>query len=208
LLSEADFGSYLVYSPRGQSEVSRRSKRLCLQIKKDQAGLIARVAARLAAGFGESPLDAVLGRDVILVPTPRRSPLVKGALWPAARVADELRRVGLGRSVRPVVMRARAVPKSAFATPGNRPTAQQHLDSLAIETRMPLRGRVVVIDDVITAGATSLAVASILAATFPATDIKVFAVVRTMSYGEITAIRAPVCGTITLDASGGTRRAP
>lgn len=208
LLSEVAFGAYLVYSPHGSSELSQRSKSLCYQIKQDQAGIIALVAQRLQADFAASPLTGVLGHDVILVPTPRSSPLVDGALWPAARVAEELYRVGLGRRPRPIVTRSLAVPKSAYATPGNRPTAQRHLDSLTIETRIALAGRVTVIDDVITAGATSLAVASLLAATFPAIEVNVFAVVRTMSYGDIDAIRAPACGTITLDTWGSTRRAP
>src|SRR5574337_777455 len=84
-------------------EVGGRSRVVCYAIKQDQSGFIAGVADRLKADFAASPLKCVLGSDVTLVPTPRSSPLVAGALWPAARVCEELLRVALGKRLRPIV---------------------------------------------------------------------------------------------------------
>lgn len=170
--------------------------------------MIARVVRRLRDDFPSMGLDEVLGPGVTLVPAPRSTLLVEGALWPAELIAEELVTAGLGRLVQPLVRRAEAVPKSAFAGPGGRPSAQRHLDSLEIESRVPLRGRVTVVDDVITRGATTLAVASLIRAKFPAVDVKAFAVVRTLSFQEVNAIRDPAVGTITLDDWGGTVREP
>lgn len=182
LLSEVRFGSYLAYSPRGQSTVSKNSRDLCYKIKQDRAGVIREVVRRLAQDFEGTELKEMLGPDVILVPAPRSTLLLRDALWPAARIADELHGVGLGRQPRPIVTRAVPVPKSAFAARGGRPSPQQHLDSLRLEARMPLSGRVTVIDDVITRGATTLAVASLIRHAFPGTTVSVFALVRTHEF--------------------------
>lgn len=209
LLSEVAFGSFLVYSPRGRSSQSRRSRTVCYAIKQDQPGFIAQAVKRLRNDFASTGLKDVLGRDVTLVPAPRSTPLVKGALWPAQRIAEELVAAGLGRKVQPVVTRATAVTKSAFAGPGGRPSPQRHLESLAIEPKFPLRGRVAVIDDVITKGATALAVASLIRSAFPSVDPNVFAMVRTMSFQpNVGAVVDPTVGTIMLNFWGDATRDP
>ena len=48
LLSEVRFGAFLQYSPRGESEISRRSRRWRDAIKTDTPGSLRRVAGRLA----------------------------------------------------------------------------------------------------------------------------------------------------------------
>ena len=209
LLSKVPFGSYLVYSPRGQSTVSKNSRDLCYKIKQDRAGVITEVVRRLAQDFAGTELDVVLGPDVMLVPAPRSTPLLEDALWPAARIADELHAARLGRQPRPIVTRAVPVAKSAFAARGGRPSPQQHLDSLRLESRIPLSGRVSVIDDVITRGATMLAVASLITRAYPGTTVAAFALVRTMSFvSDIKRIRAPVVGAVRVGLLGEPAREP
>jgi hypothetical protein len=209
LLSEVQFGAFLVYSPRGKSPESQASRTNCYGVKQDRPGTIAAAVAALAADFPRTDLNAVLGPNVTLVPAPRSTPLVKGALWPAYRVAEELVRKGLGREALPLARRERAVSKSAFAAAGMRPTPQEHLDSLSIRPELSAARRITVVDDVITKGATTLAVASLLQSQFPFSEVRVFALVRTMSFQpDIATTRDPVVGTIRLNDWGDAVREP
>lgn len=212
LLSEVQFGSYLVYSPRGKSDASKKAKEVCYGIKGDRSGLIAHVAKRLSEDFSSTELSAVLGPDVSLVPAPKSAPLVAGGLWVPKRICDELVKMGLGRETLPLVSRARAVPKAAMAAAGERPTVQTHFESFRLDTSLvpPLAPppRITVVDDVITRGATTLAVASLIVAHFPGSEVRVFAAVRTMSNTEVSSTRDPVLGTITRNPWGETHREP
>jgi predicted amidophosphoribosyltransferase len=209
LLTEVPFGAFLVYAPRGTTEQSKLAKEICYGVKFDRPGMIADVVSRLVSSFAETDLSSVLGRDVTLVPSPRSTPLVKGALWPAQRVAQELVASGLGREVLSSVTRREAVPKSAFARAGERPTPQQHLDSLAVRSELAAAHRITVVDDVITRGSTTIAVASLLKHHFPESDVRVFAMVRTMSYQpEVAAPREPTTGIISINSRGDAIRTP
>jgi hypothetical protein len=208
LLSEVTFGAFLVYSPRGVSAASQRSRDVCYGIKQDRPQIIREAVRELHASFAETGLAEVFGHKATLVPAPRSTPLLPGALWPARRVAEELVSIGLAREVQPMVARTAAVQKSAFSGPGARPTARTHLESLAIDDSLVAAARILVVDDVITKGATTLAVASLIKATFPRSDVRVFAMVRTMSYGELEKVREPVIGVISLGNWGETMRTP
>ena len=174
LLSEVRFGAFLVYSPRGSSEISRQSRSVRDTIKHDWPPGIAHAVERLSQEFASTPLAEVLGTDVTLVPAPKSSPLVAGALWPARRIADELVRLRLGKEVIPCVRRITPVKKSAYAAPGERPTAQVHFESMKTENVLSKPTRVTVVDDVVTKGATLLAVASHGQSLFPEAQVCVF----------------------------------
>lgn len=209
LLSEVRFGAFLVYSPRGSSEVSQRSRVWRDAIKHDRTPGISEAVARLAAEFAGTDLGEVLGPDIALVPAPKSSPLVEGALWPARRIADELVARGLGREVVPCVRRAVRVPKSAFAGAGERPSVKTHLDSLTVENVLARPARITVVDDVITKGSTLLAVASFVQDFFPGADLRGFAMLRTMGLQpEVEKILEPCVGTIRLTAWGEADRQP
>ena len=196
-ISELRFGPFLVYSPRGQSEISKRSKTVCLQIKQDTNDMIARAIARLASDFSRTGLSEVLGPDVTLVPAPRSTPLVEGALWPGHRIASELVKAGLGREILPIVKRTAPVSKSATAAPGERPSVDEHLATLELEPLLANPSRVAIVDDVITKGRTLLATATRLAERFPHADIRAFALVRTMGLQpDVEKILTPCVGVI------------
>jgi hypothetical protein len=163
----------------------------------------------LAQEFASSGLAEILGPEVALVPAPKSSPLVEGALWPARRIADDLVRRGLGKEVIPCVRRAVRVPKSAFAGVGERPTAKTHLESLAVDIPLARPSRIAVVDDVVTKGATLLAVASAVKDIFPEADVRVFAMLRTMGLQpEVERILEPCVGAIRLSAWGEADRQP
>jgi hypothetical protein len=218
LLSEVRFGSFLVYSPRGTSETSRRSRRICHAIKTDGVfgqppmRIIEYAVGRLKEAVGTRELGDLLAPDVTLVPCPRSAPFPPGqrpALWVPLRICTALRAGGLGATIMPLLERVEAVRKSAFAGPGERPSVQSHVATMRVDQSIERPARVTIIDDVVTKGATLLAAASLLADAFPAAEVRAFALVRTMGLvPEVDRIVDPVTGRIAWTQTGGADRQP
>lgn len=213
-LSRIAFGSFLAYSPHGTADLSRQSRTITYNLKSDRAGTIERVVDRLVQEMASSPdarpLAQVLGPEITLVPCPRSSLLVAGALWPAERICQALLAHGLGGGVEPWLRRTQAVPRSSAAGPGARPSVRTHLDTMRIEgARSVFRpANITVVDDVITKGSTLLAAASHLAARFPESEVQAFAMVRTLGLvPDVERILAPCVGEV-LYRSGGAERNP
>jgi predicted amidophosphoribosyltransferase len=134
--------------------------------------------------------------QVVLIPVPGSAPLVKGALWVPDRVASAMAAEGLGH-VWQGLRRVSAVRKSATAPVGERPTVQDHYDSLAVKASLVPPTRIVLVDDVITKGRTLLAAASRMREAFPDAEIRAFALLRTMGLvPEVAQLLDPCVGEI------------
>lgn len=208
--SSLAFASFLQYRPKSSDAVAVQSREVTYAIKQDKfivsggksVRVIPLVAERIKAAIVDHPfIGNYFGPDVVLVPTPRSSPLTPGALWPAERICEALVAAGLGERVERCLERTRGIVKSATAGPGGRPGPQEHFDSIAVQKQQTLQAAksITVVDDVITRGATFVGIMPHLQAVFPNVPIRFFAVVRTMSYGEIQQLRDPVEGTITFE---------
>lgn len=209
LLSEIRFGTYLVYSPKGSSDVSRKSRQLRDAVKAGHAPTLRNIVEHLAKNFASSGLAVVLGPDVTLVPCPRSSPLVPGALWPGKLIAEELVRVGLGRQVILSVERIEAVPKSAFAGRGNRPNALKHYETIQATPDLAATDHLTIVDDFLTKGNTLLGVATRLAEVYPRAEVSAFAPVRTRGLQpEVDAVVEPCVGRIWQRYEGEADRDP
>lgn len=204
-LSRVRFGSYLAYSPRGKSVDSEKSRTFTYAIKNGREGFVGKVVTRLraemAVGQHANLLYDVLGEDVLVIPCPRSAPLVKGALWPSKEISDELVRQGLARECAPILERVTAVPKSSTSAIGERPKPLDHIRSMKVVDQTGfIPPRIVIVDDVITRGATSLAAASLVKHAFPDADVKIFAAVRTTGLEpEVGKILDPVIGEVSFN---------
>jgi len=97
----------------------------------------------------------------------------------------------------PVLQECFAVTKSATAAPGQRPSPDEHYDSLAVMPKLlPSGAKIVIVDDVVTRGATFLACYFRLKQAHPDIQVVCFALVRTMRQ-EIDSMLAPIAGEIT-----------
>lgn len=206
--SEIPFSAFLQYSPRGQSQTSRLSQEVMRAIKNDsvlpgpgQQRAIPYAAHRLAQEMVKHPvLEDTFSPDVVLVPVPRSAPLVTGGLWPALKICQAIEDEGIAGQVLPMVIRQKAVPKSATASQGKRPGPETHYDSLTLEPNRPLISPTqtfVIVDDVVTRGATFFGCYARLREDFPNAQIKCFGLIRTVSGHEVDALLLPVGGVIT-----------
>ena len=176
-------------------------------LKARDARFMPRYADRVRRQVAEpSPLADYFGDCSVLIPIPGSRPGVRATV--AEHLAIALLRQGVGGCLWAGLHRTRAVPKSATAACGARPTVGTHYDSFAIDTAaIPLR-HIVLIDDVITKGRTLLAAASRLQEAFPAAQIRAFALLRTMGLAAgVDRLVDPCVGQITWRA-GDARREP
>ena len=132
-----------------------------------------------------------------------------GTLWVPNRLATALVGCGLGKEVAQILKRVKAVPKSAWSTPEERPPPIEHYNSIEVQKLLTEPSDILLIDDIITRGATLLGAASRLAEVFPHTNIRAFAVMRTITNAvEFSKVYYPVVGKILLRPTGDTLRRP
>jgi hypothetical protein len=175
------YASCYVYSPAGSGAMCERSRLLLGLLKAGDATFMLKYALRVRQQAKDSvQLAGFFEAGDVLVPVPGSVPHVAGSLWTAEHLAAALVNEGLGEAAWTGLRRARAVPKSATAAPGDRPTVNLHYESFVIERQTISPQRIVLIDDVVTKGRTLLAAASRVHEAFPCAHIRAFALVRTM----------------------------
>jgi hypothetical protein len=202
--SNLAFVSLLQYAPRGTTPLSQASRMVTYTIKNDgfmgATRVIAHAARRVAEHLNAYPcLQECFGPAVTFVPIPRSSPRRAGFLWPAERICACLLAEGLGREMLPCLERTRPVPRASLAATGQRPTPPDHYDSTRVRSsrRRATPERITLVDDVITRGSSFVGMVPRIREAYPDATIHCFAVVRTVSTGEVPEIFAPTAGTIT-----------
>lgn len=207
MLSRLTYGTFANYSPRGTSDLSQRSKKICGRIKKGHKPLI----VKMTDFFDDESCEVLLPffDDSFLVPIPRSAPIPKGAVWPSHVIASEIVEQGYGTVILPCLKRIYAVQKSAFAAAADRPTVEQHYDSISCDKELVSPQKITLVDDVLTQGTTSVACALRVAEVYPDAEIRVFAIVRTQGFVEnIEKLRDPSVGVIHYYKSGKVFREP
>jgi len=215
-LSQLEIGALLTYSPRGTTPKAIHSKGVMQALKRDQivgnppSILMSEwIAEKVKQKMAELPFASFFQPNTILVPVPKSSLMQPNTLWVPERIATALVSVGIGKQVASCLIRSKAVPKAALSSPSERPTAQQHYESITVQGILFKPDEIVLIDDVITRGATLLGCANRLADAFPQCRIRAFAAMRTISNSnEFENVYSPCIGTIDLYASGDTFRRP
>jgi hypothetical protein len=199
LPSSIPYASLLTYSPRGNSEESQRSRNVCYGIKGGKGPYLTAAVERLVERWQTAGMKDFFGDGVVLVPAPRSSPLVAGALWPAELICQEIVRRGLAARVEPALQRLTAVPKSSFQKAGQRPDLDKHLESMSATPWLSDDRRIVVVDDVITIGRTLFAGCVLVQEAKPKADVRAFGLVRTMGLiPNIAQILDPAVGELRL----------
>lgn len=208
---ELAFAASHQYASHGASEMSKYSWRVVRSLKQDGfleretgeprfVNVLEKMTETAACLITENPFMAKIFTDrSLLVPVPGHS-LVRDAnsVWPAARICAEIGRRGIGAGACPLLQRVTSVRKAAFAPSTERPTPGEHYDS-TIVAQAPLKSfdAITLVDDVVTRGSTFIGMSEKLKESFPGVPIFCFALVRTISSGDVTKMICPVNGTIT-----------
>lgn len=193
-----EFFTYLVYSPRGTSINAQNSRKLLGLCKNGNLRFSERIAQKIV-DYGASDFF----EDAVLVPIPRSSPLLKGAVFPAKVIAEGLVSRGLGTSVIECLSRVKVIPKSSSQfSAESRNSVEVHLESLAAEPRIFGESYIVLVDDVLTLGRTAMACAIKLMELYPDKKIRIFTPFRTRSFKDEDLLISPNRDFMRLSNSG------
>jgi hypothetical protein len=204
LLSNLRFGSYLTYTPRGNSEQAQIAKQMMVTIKQDTIITQSNepcseyLVGMIFSDLHNLPFKDLFGRDTYLVPVPKSSLMQPGTLWVPLKIAEALERKQLG-TIMNCLKRTKAVPKAATSQASQRPKPLDHYNSIIVNRGVHQPQKIVLVDDIVTRGATLLGCASLLKEAFPEALIFGFAMMRTISQEvDFRQVKDPCIGTISL----------
>jgi predicted amidophosphoribosyltransferase len=180
---QLQFAACYAYSPKGESEVSERSRQLCARVKNGSTKWLRSYVASVHQEVSRKRrFCGFFNQHTLLVPIPNSPSSTRMSFWGARRLALILREAGLAEDVWTGLRRVSSVERSSSAWMWERPTVQQHYRSFTVIPSSRPPTEIVLVDDVITKGRTLVAAAMRLHEAFPKADIRAFALVRTMGF--------------------------
>lgn len=168
---------------RGSTEAARKSQRICPQIKRaNPRSILSFVATVKQDGEVFERLRAFIEEDRTLVPVPGSGVTDDRNLWVAYRLCAALSDGGFSNPVETVIKRTAAIRKSSFCRTGERPEASEHRDTMTAHTDLIVPAKVLLVDDVLTRGCTTMGAALCLKAKYPDVDVRIFSVFLTKNF--------------------------
>lgn len=214
LPSDFDFCALLSYATHPQTEDQKRSKSVSVELKQDKryenppCKISQVVAQRVFQNKDSSYFIEFFGPDVLAVPIPSSSLKKPGSLWVPYELALALKETGLVGDVLTLVKRIHALPKSATSLASERSKAINHYNSVQVTKKLIAPSSILLVDDVITRGATMLGIAASVMEAYPDIPIRGFAAMIAISDSNaFRSILMPCRGKITLHGDQ-TRRRP
>jgi hypothetical protein len=125
------------------------------------------------------PLRGLFGDDYVIVPAPGHSLIRPGAKTPLGLLAERMAHARLGDRYEDIVRRTVAVPKMSLQPPGGRFDYSQHLETIEAKSLGNPAGGILVLDDVVTTGATLYATCLSISNANPGVKVKAFGISRT-----------------------------
>lgn len=170
--------TFLRYSPRGTFASSKSSRVIKGKYKNADEEHIVYLAKRI-----KEEGKVVFFNDATLVPIPRSAPQMSDdAIYPAKTIAEIFVKNGIGKNISVLLERFKAIAKSSSQyTAATRNKVADHLNSIKVIPTLIDTPTIILIDDILTLGRTSMACALLLKEAYPDKEIKIFCPLRTRS---------------------------
>jgi hypothetical protein len=162
--------------------------------------LAADYVVRLIGGLpSDHPLHALFGPGHVIVPAPGHA-LNQPGKSPLGLLAERMAAAGLGMGFEDVIKRKVAVPKMSLQPAGQRFGHAQHRETMEAKAISTPASTILVIDDVVTSGATLYAACLAISDANPGVKVKAFGVSRTdQSAAEFMFCKVGLLGPTGLD---------
>ncbi len=208
----------MTYNPRAHTDDEKVAKDWMYAIKSDRARLddgrrsttAKYLINYMANAIDEFGLRDLLSADAMVVPVPGSGLHRPGTLWVPYRICDAMIEIGVCETMCDCLERTSPVAKSAFSKGPDRPKALDHYNSMRVNQEGIIGPKnIVLVDDIITRGATFIGAGSRMAEAFPNANLVCFGLMRTMGYvGPFVSLVDPAIGRVTLDPFGDSSRLP
>ncbi|WP_273214073.1 hypothetical protein [Runella zeae] len=199
-----EYLSILRYSPRGDKPIDQKSRQVKDSIKGwTISGFSSSLAEIMSQNKG---IGDFLGNST-LVPIPSSNLVKSDSLRVPLEICDELKKVETHLQICDCLERYLPVKQAKLGfTSDNRPSLEEHLKSIKFIDNLIYTDSIVLVDDVLTTGTIAAACARILNNVYPNKQIRVFALLRTVTEipDKAKNIRHIETGTITLYPSNKT----
>lgn len=132
----------------------------------------------------DHPLRTLFGPDHVIVPAPGHALLKTPGKTPLGLMAERLAAAGFGMRYEDAISRKVAVPKMSLQPPGARFGYAEHMETMEAKVVSGPVGGIVVIDDVVTTGATLYAACLAISEANLGVAVKAFGLARTDQNAE------------------------
>lgn len=175
---EIEYLTVLRYSPRGGNHAEKYSRQIKDSIKTWTLRDVDKALKDIIDRY--EPVDTFLS-NATLVPVPGSSLVQEDSLRVPLEICRELVKARAELEIVDCLERYKAVPKAKNGYKAeDRPSHQDHLNSIRIRDKIIYTDTVILVDDVLTTGMTALSCAKILQNQYLEKTIKIFALLRPM----------------------------
>ena len=203
MLFEVEYSTFGVYCNQSNSPVAEKSRIAKGKIKNANPNTI-QAAINYIKGDYKDIYKDFFGKDVTVVPCPSSSIIKEDFLNPPLTICKLLVANGLAYEVCDILYRKTPIRRSSHCNGAEeRPSIQEHIQSIDLKNNILSTKKITIIDDVLTLGRTTYACAKLLNDRFPNIEIRIFAVMRTRNKDKYDDVKNPNIGIMTYNPNTG-----